>query len=213
MLLCLVKGLKCHFLASFFGYGENALSRLLGCGQDREGPLGCEGKLLSGHAQQVRSGPGDGRRIVSRPARMRQPISGPRRPRELVSAGGRPQAGAGLAGDVTLEAADDLLPGRPSLARRPAWARAGGCELSRVITIRHRAWLAPRPPPGPGRWRVTFPGRCGDRGSGAQVRPGGLGAEPPGVVPGGDEQQRRGARGRCRNGRAGPGRGRSRGGR
>ena len=68
MLLCLVKGLKCHFLASFFGYGENALSRLLGCGQDREGPLGCEGKLLLGHAQQVRMGPGDGRRIVSRPA-------------------------------------------------------------------------------------------------------------------------------------------------
>jgi hypothetical protein len=93
MLLCLVKGLKCHFLASFFGYGENALSRLLDCGQDREGPLGCEGKLLLGHAQQVRMGPGDGRRIVSRPARMRQPIRGPGRPRELGSV--RELAGAG----------------------------------------------------------------------------------------------------------------------
>ena len=149
------------FSGLIFGYGENALSRLLGCGQDREGPLGCEGKLLLGHAQQVRMGPGDGRRIVSRPARMRQPIRGPGRPRELVSAGGRPQAGAGLAGDVTLEAADDLLPGRPSLLRRSAWARAGGCEPSRVITIRHRAWLASRPPPGPGRWRVTFPDDAG----------------------------------------------------
>jgi hypothetical protein len=36
-----------------------------------------------------------------------------------------------------------------------------------------------------------FPRGCGDRGGGAQVRPGGLGAESSGVVPGGDEQQRR----------------------
>jgi hypothetical protein len=31
---------------------------LLGCGQGREGPLMVEGKLLLGHAQQVRWGPG-----------------------------------------------------------------------------------------------------------------------------------------------------------
>src|SRR6266496_2112019 len=42
---------------------------LLGCGQDRDGPLRVEGKLLLGHAQQVsQGGAGDGRRIVSRPA-------------------------------------------------------------------------------------------------------------------------------------------------
>jgi len=29
-----VKGLEWHFLASFWGQGENASDRLLGCGQD-----------------------------------------------------------------------------------------------------------------------------------------------------------------------------------
>src|SRR5450755_84901 len=53
-------------------------------------------------------GPRDGRRIVSRPARMRQPIRGSGRPRECASARGGAKAGVGLAGDVTLEAADDL---------------------------------------------------------------------------------------------------------
>jgi hypothetical protein len=37
-----------------------------------------------------------------------------------------------------------------------------------------------------------FPRLCGDRGGGAQVRPGRLGAQPAGVVPRRDEQQRRG---------------------
>ena len=41
----------------FLVMGRMLLSRLLGCGQDREGPLGCEGRLLLGHAQQVRDGP------------------------------------------------------------------------------------------------------------------------------------------------------------
>ena len=39
-----------------------------------------------------------------------------------------------------------------------------------------------------------LPRRCGDRGDGAQVRPGGLRAQPLRVVPGGDQQQRGGIR-------------------
>src|SRR5690242_21852516 len=39
-----------------------------------------------------------------------------------------------------------------------------------------------------------FPRRRGDGGGRAQVRPGGLAAQPPGMVPGRDEQQRRGIR-------------------
>ncbi len=39
---------------------------------------------------------------------------------------------------------------RPSVLRRATQARAGGWELIRVITIRHRAWLAWRSPPGLG---------------------------------------------------------------
>jgi hypothetical protein len=55
-----------------------------------------EGKLLLGHAQQGRTGSGDGRRIVSRPARVRQPISGSGRPRRISvsrrrGGGGRPR--------------------------------------------------------------------------------------------------------------------------
>ena len=61
-----------------------------------------------------------------------------------------------------------------------------------MITIRHRAWLAWRSPPGLSRWRVTFPDDAGIGAARAQVRPGGLAAQPLGVVPGGDEQQRGG---------------------
>jgi hypothetical protein len=39
-----------------------------------------------------------------------------------------------------------------------------------------------------------FPRRCRDGRGGAQVRPGGLAAQPPGVVSRRDEQQRRGVR-------------------
>src|ERR1035441_3903379 len=50
---------------------------------------------------------------------------------------------------------------RPWVLRRSTEARVGGCELIRVITIRHRAWLAERSPPGLSRWRVTFPDDAG----------------------------------------------------
>jgi hypothetical protein len=59
MLLCLVKGSEGISVASFSGVLEDAvLGRELGGGQDREGPLRVEGKLLLGHAQQVRWSPG-----------------------------------------------------------------------------------------------------------------------------------------------------------
>ena len=67
-----------------------------------------EGKLLSGHAQQVCSAPGTaGGSFAGQ--QVRQPIYGPGRPRECVLA--RAEVGIDLAGDVALEAADDFLLG------------------------------------------------------------------------------------------------------
>jgi hypothetical protein len=41
-------------MAGRFLSGDGALAGLLGCGQDREGPLVVEGRLLLGHgAQQI----------------------------------------------------------------------------------------------------------------------------------------------------------------
>ena len=49
-------------------------------GQDRDGPLLAEGRLLSGHESQQRGKwARGGRRIVRRPARLRQAIGGPDR--------------------------------------------------------------------------------------------------------------------------------------
>jgi hypothetical protein len=49
----------------------------------------------------------------------------------------------------------------PSAVRRSAQAWVAGSEPSRVNTIRHKAWLAWRSPPGLSRWRVTFPDDAG----------------------------------------------------
>jgi hypothetical protein len=53
MLLCAVKGLDDISVACFLWGLVNAdcagLGRLLGGGQDRDGPLAAEGKLLAGH--------------------------------------------------------------------------------------------------------------------------------------------------------------------
>ncbi len=57
MLLCLVKGSSDIFGAHFLGSEPKWSSGyLLGCGQDREGPLVVEGKLLLGCGQD-REGP------------------------------------------------------------------------------------------------------------------------------------------------------------
>ena len=82
----------------------------------------------------------------------------------------------------------------PSAVRRPAYARVGGWELIRVNTIRHSAWLACRSPPGLSRCRTVLPEDAGIGAAAHRCAPGGLAAQPAGVVPGRDEQQRRGVR-------------------
>src|SRR5215470_16349051 len=69
---------------------------------------------------------------------VRQPISGSGRPGKHSSAASA-KAGIDLAGDVTLQAADDLLL-RQAFFGTPVDVGTGrACELIRVITIRHRA--------------------------------------------------------------------------
>ena len=46
---------------------------------------------------------------------------------------------------------------RPSLVRRSMYSRVRGSKERRVMTMRHRAWLALRSPPRSRRWRVTLP--------------------------------------------------------
>src|SRR6266480_7851054 len=161
------------------------------CGQDREGPLA--GRASSYEVTPSKSGwgPGTAGESLAGQHGCGSRLEGQAVPGSL-SAGRRAQAGVDLAGDVTLEAADDLLLGQAFLAA-PVDVGAG-----------RRVRAHPRdhdPPQGvvglavaAGVEAVTgdFPRRCGDRGSRAQVRPGGLGAEPLRMVPGGDEQQRRG---------------------
>ena len=70
------------------------------------GRSGVEGKLLLGHAQQVRVGPGTADESLAG-QQVRQPTRGSGRPRVSASAGGA-EVGVDLAGDVTFEAAGDL---------------------------------------------------------------------------------------------------------
>src|SRR5215469_1106923 len=70
-------------------------------------------------------GPGGGRRIVSRPAGCGSRLEGQAVPGSLGAlAGRRAQVGVDLAGDVTLEAADDFLL-RPAFFGAPAGVGAG----------------------------------------------------------------------------------------
>ena len=110
MLLCLSRGSYRIFLMSFVGFWTGMVIglELLGYGQDREGPLGWRASSYEVTCQQVRVGPGTAGESFEG-QRRRQPISGSGRPRELVLAGGRAQVVVYLAGDVTLEAADDFL--------------------------------------------------------------------------------------------------------
>ena len=102
------------------GVGDILLVSFLGSEKDGERAF-CwvadkTGKVHSGEGSSYEVTPsrseveaGDGRRIVRRPAGSRQPNIGSGRPRGLwASAGGRAQVGVDLAGDVTLQAADDL---------------------------------------------------------------------------------------------------------
>src|SRR4249919_2283966 len=72
------------------------------------GAARCGGQaLMRSRAAGGGEGPGTGRRIVRRPAR-RQPIRGSGPSPGFVSVAGGAQVRVDLAGDVTLEAADDL---------------------------------------------------------------------------------------------------------
>jgi hypothetical protein len=110
------------------------------------------------------------------------------------SVGSRAQVGVDLAGDVTLQAADDLGLGL-SFFGAPFDVGAGGHVRAHpgehdppqgMVGLA----VAARVEPVAG----DFPRRRRDRGGGAQVRPGSLATQPPGMVPRRDEQQRRGIR-------------------
>src|SRR5689334_19168023 len=100
-----VKGLKWHFLV-FLDHVPDASGLVAGL-RTRQG-----GATRAGSYEVTSSrsrGPGDGRRIVSRPAGCGSRIEGQAVPGSVAAlAGRRAQAGVDLAGDVTLEAADDL---------------------------------------------------------------------------------------------------------
>jgi hypothetical protein len=119
---------------------------------------------------------------------VRQPISGPGRPRKYGSAGRRAQVRVDLAGDVPFQAADDLCL-RQAFFAAPVNVGAGG---------RVRAHPGDHYSP---QGMVSLPVAAGvepvadglargggDRGGGAQVRPGGLRAQPCGMVARRDEQ-------------------------
>ena len=98
---------------------------LLMGGHDREGPLLAEGRLLSGHEvsswRWARGGPAD-RSQASTGCGSR--LAGQAAPGATASAAGA-QVVVDLAGDVTLQAADDLLLGEPFLGA-PLDVGAGG---------------------------------------------------------------------------------------
>jgi hypothetical protein len=126
---------------------------------------------------------------------MRQPISGSGRPRGSgASASGDAEVAVDLAGDVTLQAADDLLlsqalPAAPLDVgpRRGMGAHPGDHDPPQGV-----AGLAVAA----GIEAVAGPlaGGRRDRGGRAQVRPGRLGPQPVRVVPGRDQEQGGGVR-------------------
>src|SRR5258708_4449876 len=190
MLLCLSMAWMMFSPSISEGAGNGGLAAA-GCGQDREGPLRVEGRLLLGHAGSGSSWTGGGRQIVRRPAWMRQPIRGSGRPRSLwLSVSDVAEVGVDLAGDVPFEAAHDLFLGQAFGgapfdvgAGRRVGAHPGDDDAPQGVVGLPVAGGVEAAPDG-------LSGGGGDRGGGAQVRPGGLGAQPLGVVPGGNQQQR-----------------------
>jgi len=127
-LLCLSRGPDDISVAAVLGLRGGCSDRLSLVLRTRQGWAAPGGacKLLLGHAQQVRDGAGDGRRIVRRPAGSRQPDIGSGRPRSFRAlAAGRAEVAAGLAGDVALEAADDLRLGLPFGGAAPGTGAGG----------------------------------------------------------------------------------------
>src|SRR5690242_9562096 len=110
MLLCLSRGSDDIQVAAFLGWGVvSRTGLLLVCGQDRDGPLEME-RASSYQVTLSRSGRGPGtagESFAGQQVRGSR-ISGQAAPGAWVLPDGRGQLAAGLAGDVALEAADDL---------------------------------------------------------------------------------------------------------
>ena len=132
------------------GFGERkGLRAGLRTRQGRAAPG--EGKLLSGHAQQVRVG-GRGRPADrSQASRCGSRLAGQAAPGALASAGAWAQVGVDLTGDVTLEAADDLFLGQ-ALFAAPGDVGAGGRvgahpgdhdPVQGVVGLAVAAWVEP----------------------------------------------------------------------
>src|SRR6266702_3278378 len=118
MLLCLSR----PSLTGIFG----GLMAAAEGGQDRDGPLVAEGRLLyRSRNSAVPKGARGGRRIVRRPAPVAAADSRARPPRELGASAAGAQVAVDLAGNVTLQAADDLLLGQ-ALFGAPLDVGAGG---------------------------------------------------------------------------------------
>ena len=111
------------------------------------------------------------------------------RPSPGLGALGGAEVAVGLAGDVALQAADDLS-FRQSLGGAPLDLGAGGGVAAHpgdhdapqgVVGLAVAAGVEPA--------AGELPRRGGDRGGRAQVRPGGLRAQALRVVPGGGQEQ------------------------
>ena len=161
---------------------------LLVCGQDRDGPLS-EGKLLLSHAPAEFgnfSGTADksleGQQSDSR-------IEGQAVPEEHALVGNQAEVAINLASDVTLQAADDLHLRQPFFEAafdvrpgRLVRSHAGEHDSPQgMVGLTVASGVEPKATGGLAR-------RSRDRGDTAQVRPGGFGAQPLGMVAGGDEE-------------------------
>src|SRR5580693_10485147 len=128
-------------------------------------------------------------RVPGRPADPNEASKGAaagsraRPPREgwaSVSCGA--QAGVDLAGDVTLEAADDLFLGQAFFGAAFDVGAGGGMGAHPGDRDPPQGVVGLAVAAGVEAVAGDLAGGCGDRGDRAQVRPGGLGAEPLGVV-------------------------------
>jgi hypothetical protein len=145
--------------------------------------------LRRSHASRLEMGPGDGRRIVRRPAGMRQPISGSGCPRSQGSVSGGAQAGVDLAGDIALEAADDLCL-RQALCGAPLDVGAGrGMGAHPRDHDPPQGVIGLAVAAGVEAMAGALARGSRDRGGSAQMRPGRLGPQLCRVVSGSDQEQ------------------------
>ena len=89
---------------------------MLGYGQDREGPLGVRASSYEVTSQQVRMGSGTAGESFEGQHGCGSRLAGQAAPEVRASAGRGAEVAVNFAGDVTLEAADDLFLGQAFLA-------------------------------------------------------------------------------------------------